>query len=126
MEPDYPVGSLIYVKKVNPEDIKEGDVITFYLSNGKIVATHQVYEIDREKNQFRTQGINNRDENGKIIHDGSPVKYNSLIGKVVFCIPHLGSINRMITTAPGIYIVIIGTLIIGIISLIRDYVTNKT
>lgn len=74
MEPEYPVGSLIYVKEVPPEQIDVGDVITFRLTDGQTVATHQVYEADRAQEEFRTQGINNRDSEGNILHDAEPVK----------------------------------------------------
>lgn len=43
MEPEYPVGSLIYVKEVKPSEVQVGDVITFVLSN-KTPATHRVIE----------------------------------------------------------------------------------
>ena len=76
MEPEYPVGSLIYVKEVPPEQIDVGDVITFRLTDGQTVATHQVYEADRAQEEFRTQGINNRDSEGNILHDAEPVKMN--------------------------------------------------
>ena len=49
MEPTYHVGSLIYVKKIDPADVKPGDPITFVLEstneNGRyITATHRVME----------------------------------------------------------------------------------
>ena len=44
MEPKYPVGSLIYVKSVDPSQVKEGDVITFLLSD-TVTATHRVVGI---------------------------------------------------------------------------------
>lgn len=100
MEPLYPTGSLIYVKQVDASEIKENDTITFYMEGNNIVATHQVYEIDYENKQFRTQGINNRDENGNIIHDITPVKFSSLIGEPVLCFKNLGYINRLVTTPP--------------------------
>ena len=106
MEPEYPVGALIYVKEVSPEDIDPGDVITFYLDGGQIVATHQVYEVDREQELLYTQGINNRDSEGNILHDADPVEYASVIGSPAAVIPYLGYINRFCTTAPGIYILI--------------------
>ncbi len=40
MEPVYPVGSIIYVKRADPQDIQVGEAITFYL-NRSTVATHQ-------------------------------------------------------------------------------------
>ena len=106
MEPKYPVGSLIYVEKVEAEEISVGEAITFYLQGSDIAATHQVYEIDRQHRQFRTQGINNRDQAGNILHDALPVGYDSLIGRPIFCIPYLGSVNRFCTTAPGSYVLI--------------------
>lgn len=90
MEPEYPVGSLIYVKEVPPEQIDVGDVITFRLTDGQTVATHQVYEADRAQEEFRTQGINNRDSEGNILHDAEPVKYTSVLGCPVTVIPYLG------------------------------------
>ena len=40
MEPEIPVGSVIYVKAAAPEEVREGDVIAFW-SNGSVVA-HRV------------------------------------------------------------------------------------
>ena len=97
MEPLYPVGSLIYVRKVKLEEINVNDAITFYMPDGKIIATHQVYDIDKDNQEFKTQGINNKDDNGNIIHDGEPVKFSSVIGKPILCIKYLGYINRLIT-----------------------------
>lgn len=120
MEPLYPVGSLIYVKKVEPNEIKEKDAITFYMKNTTIVATHQVFEIDKKNENFRTQGINNKDENGNIIQDPNPVSFSSLIGKPILCLEHLGYINRVVTTPPGIYIIISFTIFIILISIILE------
>lgn len=106
MTPKYPVGSMIYVQKTDTELIKEGDAITFYMGNNKTVATHQVYEIDEEKELFYTQGINNLDSEGNIIHDSEPVPFKQVIGKPVFCVPYLGTIFRECLNPPGIYIVL--------------------
>ena len=120
MEPEFPVGSLVYVEKVNPSEIKVGDTITFYLKDTNIVATHQVYEVDIKNRLFRTQGINNFDEDGKILHDAEPVYYNFLIGKMKFCIPLLGNVNRFCTTAPGCYILMSAVVVVVVISIIVD------
>ncbi len=120
MEPDYPVGSLIYVKKIDYNNIKVGDVITFYMTDSDIVATHEVYEIDEINKQFKTQGINNIDSNGNIIHDANPVSFDNLIGTPIYCIPYLGYINKFITKSPGLYIVIGITLFVVIISFLFE------
>lgn len=120
MEPKYPVGSLIYVESVEPEEISVGDAITFYMEGTKIVATHQVYKIDKQNEQFRTQGINNRDSEGNILQDAFPVSYDSFIGRPVLCIPQLGNVNRFCTTAPGYYLLIIFAVLMSGISFAVD------
>lgn len=113
MEPMYPVGSLIYVKEVDPMDIEVGDSITFY-KQGESTATHQVYEIDEANKQFRTQGINNFDEKGNILHDAMPVDFNDLVGKPVLCIPKLGIVNAFCTSRTG-QVTLIGIAVVMII-----------
>lgn len=98
MEPAYPVGSMLYVKKIQPEQIQIGDPITFYMSSGGTVATHRVIAIDQENRQFTTKG----DANDAA--DGSPVGFQSLIGKPVFSIPQLGIFSAWVSTPPGLYI----------------------
>lgn len=120
MEPLYPVGSLVYVKKVEPEEVQINDTITFYMQDNKIIATHQVYEIDKNNKEFRTQGINNKDDKGNIIHDAEAVKFSSLIGKPIVCIKYLGYVNRLITSKPGIYFIFLGTVIIILINYILE------
>ena len=44
MEPTYHVGSLIYVKDVDYKELKDGDPITFMLSEDAI-ATHRIIEV---------------------------------------------------------------------------------
>lgn len=120
MEPEYPVGSLIYVKKSQTSDINIGDVITFYMQSSNIVATHEVYDIDKENKLFKTQGINNLDSDGNIIHDATPVSFNSLIGKPILCIPYLGYMNKYITNKPGLYIVIGLTILVILVSFLLE------
>lgn len=120
MEPEYPVGSLIYVSSVDPEKVAVGDVITFIMPGSSSSATHQVRKIDSENRLFYTQGINNLDESGNIIPDAEPVPFDSLIGRPVLCVPVLGRVNRFCTTPPGMYI-LLGALaaVIGV-SLLLD------
>ena len=68
MEPDLPVGSMVFVRQVEPTDITVGDNATFYRSDGAVV-THQVYEIDPAAQMIGTQGIANKNADGSIMHD---------------------------------------------------------
>lgn len=98
----FPVGSMIYVKDISPEEVVVGDSITFFLGE-KTVATHQVWEIDTEKQQFHTQGVDNLDAEGNIQKDARPVPFDELIGKPVFCIPKLGYAYEMMKTPVGLW-----------------------
>ena len=46
MEPTYHVGSLIYVKDVDPSEIRVGDPITFVVNEDLLVATHRVVNVE--------------------------------------------------------------------------------
>ncbi|MDO5411521.1 MAG: signal peptidase I [Lachnospiraceae bacterium] len=122
MEPEYPVGALIYVKKVDPLSIEVGDNITFVLNEDLVVATHQVYEINPDKQCFYTQGIANKDADGNIIHDGSPVHFNNLIGKPIFCIPGMGYFADYVTKPPGMYLAASAALIILLMTFVPDWI----
>lgn len=92
MEPEYPVGSLIYVKDADPSSVEVGQAITFRQGSGTLV-THQVYEIDSEQQLFYTQGIANVDSSGEIMHDAAPTPWSSLVGQPIACVPYLGYVN---------------------------------
>ena len=111
MEPEYPVGSLIYVKETEPERIREGDVITFVLNEDLVVATHRVISVDTENQRFYTKG----DANAAA--DGAPVHYKNLIGKPVFTIPYLGYAANFIQKPPGLYVAVA----VAVVSLILAF-----
>lgn len=54
MEPDYPVGSLVYVRETDASALEVGDVITFRLT-GDTRATHRIVEIRQEDGVTRFQ-----------------------------------------------------------------------
>ncbi len=114
MEPQYPTGSLIYVDAADPADVSVGDAITFELESGTLV-THQVYEIDAEAQEFRTQGIANIGSDGAIVHDALPVPFARLVGKPVLCIPYLGYANAFLTSTPGFFA--IGACVLALVAL---------
>ena len=113
MEPVYPVGSMIYVKAAQPQEVEVGDPITFYLDEG-LVATHRVIEVNREEQYFRTKGDANNAE------DGSPVLYANLIGKPMFCVPQLGNLSHWISQPPGTYIAICCALCLLVLMFLPD------
>jgi len=97
MEPAYPTGSLIYVRKTAPEAVQVGDPITFVMPGG-MTATHRVVEIDAVNKTFTTKG----DANDTA--DGSPVPFENLIGKPALCLPYLGYVSAFLSRPPGMYL----------------------
>lgn len=103
MEPVYPTGSLLYVRRVAADTLAVGDAITFLLDEDT-VATHRIIEIipDEEEGvlRFRTQGDANDTP------DGTPVHEKNIIGKPLFAIPYLGYFTHFVQKPPGLYLAI--------------------
>ncbi len=119
MEPEYSVGDLIYVREVNPNDIKVGMPITFVLNEDLVVATHRVIEVDAENQYFYTKGDANE------IADNDPVHFNNVIGVPQFSIPLLGYVSDFIQNPPGAYITVgVGAILILAVFL-PDFIGKK-
>lgn len=96
MEPAVLTGSAVYVEHVWPEQVTEGDIITFYGGgNGDLVTTHRVMENRREKREFLTKGDANPQP------DMLPRSYESLIGRVKWVIPYAGMVLEVISGLSG-------------------------
>ncbi len=116
MEPTYHVGSVIYVKKVDPFTIKEGQVITFML-NETTIATHRVVAVvpdadDSSVVRFQTKGDANAAPDGSIDNPQSLVHYRNVIGRPVFTIPLLGYVANYIQHPPGLYVAAAAAVIV--------------
>lgn len=104
MGPTYHTGALIYVKKIDPYTITEGQPITFMLDEDTI-ATHRVVGVVQDEEdptviRFRTKGDANDAEDGSLVH------YKNVIGTPIFSIPYLGYVADYIQHPPGMYIAI--------------------
>ena len=118
MEPTYHTGSLIYDKKVDPFTLKEGDVITFMVSEDTL-ATHRIVGVVPDEDEpgtirFRTKGDANDAEDGTLVH------YKNVVGTPVFTIPYLGYFSNWITHAPGKYIAITAAVVFLILLVLPD------
>jgi len=118
MEPEYPTGSLIYVKSVDYRDLKERDVITFMM-NEDTVATHRIVGIVPDEEdptvlRYRTMGDANDVEDGTLVH------YKNVIGSPVFTIPQLGYAANYIQNPPGTYIAISAGAILLLLVFLPD------
>lgn len=119
MEPELPVGSMVFVRQVEPTDIAVGDIATFYRSDGAVV-THQVYEIDPVAQVICTQGIANKNADGSIVHDAEQTPFSRVIGTVSLCIPYLGFVNAYCTTMPGLLVVVAVLALLVAASIVLD------
>lgn len=120
MEPTYHVGSVIYVKDVDPTELKQGDPLTFRMESGTIV-THRIIEVlnsGTSELSFRTKGDANE------VADGvSPA--TAVVGKPVFSIPYLGFISSVVQTPKGLILVVSCTVIIFVMSFLVDAIFTK-
>ena len=118
MEPTYHVGSLIYVKDVDPFELESGEVITFMLDENT-VATHRIVEVvpdeeDASVVRFRTKGDANENADGSLVH------YKNVIGSPVFTIPQLGYVVSYIQNPPGTYVAISAGAILLLLVFLPD------
>ena len=146
MEPTYHVGSLIYVKEVEPSEVEVGDLITFVVNEDLLVATHRVVEIDVQTSRQQTivdeNGEAMVDAEGNPIYeevpldepayyfttkgdandavDGAQVYYKNLLGVPVFTIPYLGYLSSWIQTKKGMIISINVALILLLLTFLPD------
>ena len=117
MEPDLPVGSLVFTKAVNASEIQVGDDITVYIADyqGGTFLTHRVVGIIDDgtgQRSFWTRGTNNRS------NDPSPFSEDMLVGKVVSSVPHLGAVMTFVQTQ-FVFVIIGIALVVALFFILR-------
>lgn len=124
MIPVYPVGSVVYVNGVNPEELEAGDDISFYMTED-VVATHRIGEVDKAGKCVTTYGVNNLDSEGNQINDAKAVDFDHIIGRVEYSIPIVGYVYMLIRTTSGKAGVIIIVLSLFAVSRILQYLEKE-
>lgn len=107
MEPTLNAGDLVF-SKVNKDNLKVGDIITFFPNNNtSSTTTHRIVNIIEEngKTYFETKGDNNN------ANDSDLVPLENVVGKMSFKISKLGKIILGLTSSGGIAILLIVFLI---------------
>lgn len=113
MEPNLPVGAMIYVKPVDYKTLKVGDVISYVAGDDKTIVTHRIDEIevdgaDANVLRFRTKGDANATADSKLVH------YKNVLGTPIITIPFIGYFAHNIQQPPGVYIaLVVGTLLLA-------------
>lgn len=93
MEPEIPVGSVVYVKAEQPEMISEGEIIAFWSNETTVI--HRVVRNQTVEGIFITKGDANAGE------DMNDVPYDAVIGRVCAHYPFLGEMLVLYTSKVG-------------------------
>jgi len=96
MEPEIPVGSLVYVRETQPAELEKGDVIAFYGGHdSSALITHRVVENRVVMGEIVTKGDANES------NDINAAKYDCIVGKVEMTVPGLGILAQFLTAREG-------------------------
>ena len=102
MFPGIQSGDMIIVKATDPQNVREGDVISFFDPDGSgmSVLTHRVVEVLNEgaSISFRTKGDANNAE------DPTPAPAESLVGVYQMKIPGAGNAAMFLQSTPGLVV----------------------
>lgn len=125
MEPTLPTDTMIFVHRVEPEDVEVGDVISFISSDPSLdgnVNTHRVVAVTEEDGElaFQTKGDANN------MPDVYLTKGSDLIGVLVFSSPVLGKIVRLASN-PLIFapLIVVPLLVMLILNMVKSVKLTK-
>lgn len=110
METSIYTGDLIFTKVVDPETLKEGDIIAFR-EEDNYVTTHRIIsikEVNGEK-YFETKGDNNNTA------DQNLVSFEAVEGIYISRIAGLGNVLMFLQQPLGLAVVLLVILVVGII-----------
>lgn len=119
MEPTYHVGSLIFVKPGNADELEVSKPVTYTMGNSDVVVTHRVVRIDEEKKCFFTKGDANESE------DSASTSFENVIGFPMISIPYLGYVAAFASKTTGKIILVTGIVILLILSYLPDFLMKR-
>jgi len=113
----YEVGDVILVKKVDKENLKVGDDVTYIQSGAdRMIITHRITDITGDV--ITTKGVANQ------IADPA-INYSQIIGKVVYRTNLISQISRILRTSYGFFFLVFVPIVI-ICTLEIIYVFNPS
>lgn len=105
MYPEIHSGDLIICHTEDAENVKEGDIISFFdpAGNGTSIVTHRVTEVTTEGGElaFRTKGDANN------VEDSMPVPANKLVAVYRNRIPNMGNVAMFMQTTTGLIVCVV-------------------
>ncbi|MDO4487475.1 MAG: signal peptidase I [Eubacteriales bacterium] len=110
MLPTFASGDLIFIKKVDPSTLKEGDIITFHtiINNQYALNTHRIEKIESNgaARSYVTKGDNNAMADMHIIADGD------IVGKYTGKLGGFGKVISFLSSSVGFLVVIVLPMLI--------------
>ncbi len=106
MSPTFEKDDMIFIRKCDPADLKEGDIICFHtlIDNQYALNTHRIEKIDEsmgDARSYTTRGDNNQAADQHIISDGD------IVGIYVGHLPKLGKVMNFLSGSVGFLVVIV-------------------
>ena len=106
MSPTFDAGDLIFIKKCDPDTLKEGDIICFHtiIDNEYALNTHRIEKIDESNGvrSYTTMGDNN---NG--VADRHIISNGDIVGKYIGHLKKAGHVMDFLSSSTGFLIVIV-------------------
>ena len=106
MSPTFDADDLIFIKKCDPDTLKEGDIICFHtiIDNEYALNTHRIEKIDESNGvrSYTTMGDNN---NG--IADRHIISNGDIVGKYTGHLKKAGKVMDFLSSSTGFLIVIV-------------------
>lgn len=90
MSPALMINDAVFVRPVNTEELRAGDIITVKTPDGSRSFTHRITRIDTEKALVYTKGDANKSE------DPMPADMSLVAGRVLFSVPYLGLLSALV------------------------------
>ena len=110
MSPTFEAGDLIIIKKVDPKNLKVGDIITFHtiIENEYALNTHRIDAIDDVEGvrSYTTKGDNNEIADTHIIADGD------IVGMYAMKLKGFGKVMEFLSSSIGFLVVIVLPLLL--------------
>ena len=117
METQIPEQSYVLIQKVDPADIKENNIITFYSDDPSLkgnLNTHRVLEVSEDGKTFVTKGDKN------IGPDQYPARADAVVGIYVKNLDTLSFFGRIIQSPIGLLLILILTAVLTFYSFCWD------
>ena len=117
MEPTISVGSIVYVKGQNWNQLSEGDIIAF--ESGASVVTHRIKEMHNDTMTITTKGDANN------VADFNDIDFSNVIGRVVAHFPVFGLIAAWLSETVGKIVAAMVLIVGAILSFVADKKETK-